>query len=53
MADIVIEKKFKQPVFTWGAANLVNTGDTRTGYLAAIRAADAGDIEPLITFSRS
>lgn len=53
MADIIIEKIFKQPVFTWGAANLVKQGDTRTAYLKAIRAADAGDIKPLIRFSRS
>lgn len=53
MADIIIEKVFKQPVFTWGAANLVKQGDTRKAYLTAIRAADAGDIKPLITFARS
>ncbi|RFM29591.1 mobile mystery protein B [Deminuibacter soli] len=53
MADIIIEKIFKQPVFTWGAANLVKQGDTRKAYLTAIRAADAGDIKPLITFARS
>ena len=53
MADIIIEKIFKQPVFTWGAAKLVKQGDTRTAYLKAIRAADAGDVKPLIRFSRS
>ena len=53
MADIIIEKIFKQPVFTWGAAKLVKHGDTRTAYLKAIRAADAGDVKPLIRFSRS
>lgn len=29
MADIIIEKVFRQPVFTWGAANLIKHGDTR------------------------
>lgn len=53
MADIVIEKVFKMPVFTWGAANLVRQSDTRTAYLNAIRAADAGNIEPLIVFTKS
>jgi len=53
MADIVIEKIFKLPVFTWGAANLVQQGDTRTTYLNAIRAADAGNIQPLMAFARS
>ena len=53
MADIIIEKIFKQPVFTWGAANLIKQGDTRAVYLTAIKAADAGDINPLVKFARS
>ncbi|MFP5039526.1 mobile mystery protein B [Parasediminibacterium sp. JCM 36343] len=52
MADIIIEKIFKQKVFTWGAANLVRQGDTRATYLSAIKAADKGDIQPLINFAR-
>jgi Fic-DOC domain mobile mystery protein B len=53
MADIIIEKIFKQPVFTWGAANLVKQSDTRTAYLNAIRAADKGDFKLLIEFARA
>lgn len=53
MADIIIEKVFKQPIFTWGAADLVKHGDIRRAYLKAIKAADAGNIEPLIEFARS
>lgn len=53
LADIVIEKIFKQPHYTWGAGNLVKQGDQRTAYLNAIRAADAGDIQPLINFAKS
>ncbi|MDZ4709043.1 MAG: mobile mystery protein B [Saprospiraceae bacterium] len=53
MADIVIEKIFKQPHYTWGAANLEKQGDTRRAYLHAIRAADGGDIQPLINFARA
>ena len=52
MADIVIEKLFKLPHYSWGAGNLVKQGDQRTAYLSAIRAADAGDIQPLINFAR-
>jgi Fic-DOC domain mobile mystery protein B len=52
MADIVISKIYKQPHFTWGA-NLVKQGDIRTTYLNAIRAADAGDIQPLLNFARA
>ncbi len=53
MADIIIAKVFKQPVFTWGAANPVKQGDIRRAYLNAIKAADAVTIEPLIKFARS
>lgn len=53
MADIIIDKIYKQPVFTWGAANLIKQGDIRTSYLEALKAADRGDMEPLIIFARS
>lgn len=53
MADIIIDKIFKQNVFSWGAANLVHQGETRVTYLQAVRAADAGNIGPLIEFARS
>lgn len=53
IADIVIEKIYKQPHYTWGAANLVKQGDHRSTYLTAIKAADNGDIQPLINFARS
>ena len=53
MADIIAEKIFQQPVFTWGAANPVKLGDARAAYLAAIKAADRGDIQPLMHFARS
>ncbi|HLO82358.1 MAG TPA: mobile mystery protein B [Chitinophagaceae bacterium] len=53
MADIIIEKIFGLQVFTWGARNLTKQGDSRHDYLAAIKAADHGDIKPLIKFARS
>lgn len=53
MADIVIEKIYKRPVFTWGAANLTPPSNTRTAYIDAIKAADKGNIEPLLAFARS
>ena len=53
MADIIIEKIFKRPIFSWGAASLINHGRLRTDYLSAIRKADAGVIEELIVFARS
>ncbi|MFN8298809.1 MAG: mobile mystery protein B [Chitinophagales bacterium] len=53
MADILIEKIYKQPPFTWGAANLSDAGVVRTNYLKALRAADNGDYNPLLAFARS
>lgn len=53
MADIIIEKIFKQPIFTWGTGNLLRESDIRANYLSAIKAADIGDIQPLLAFARS
>lgn len=53
MADIIIEKLYKQPLFTWGAANLTNAGDARKEYLRAVKAADKGDYDLLLAFARS
>lgn len=53
MADIISEKIFKRPPFSWGAGDLVHQTDTRSIYLSAVRAADKDDFEPLISFSRS
>jgi Fic-DOC domain mobile mystery protein B len=52
IADI-IAVKLGRPAFTWGSANLVKEGEARTTYLEAIRAADDGDIQPLLNFARS
>jgi Fic-DOC domain mobile mystery protein B len=49
----VIAMRLGRPAFTWGSANLVREGEARTGYLEAIRAADNGDIQPLLKFARS
>jgi Fic-DOC domain mobile mystery protein B len=61
MADIIIEKIYKQPVFSWGAAlsmpkvaaNLSGKGDTRTAYLKAVKTADKGNYSLLLAFARS
>ena len=52
MADVLVTK-LARPAFSWGSANLVREGEARTKYLEAIRAADQGDIQPLLKFSRS
>jgi len=53
MADIIIENIYKQPVFSWGAANLCSEGDPRAAYLKAVKAADRGDYSLLLAFARS
>lgn len=42
-----------RPRFTWGSANIVVAATTRAAYVAALKAADNHDIEPLLAFARS
>lgn len=42
-----------RPPFTWGANLDVSRDELRRSYVTALRAADAGDIAPLISFARS
>jgi len=42
-----------QPRFSWGRNNLVDAGETRQMYVAALRAADAHDYALLLAFVRS
>jgi len=53
MADIIIEKLYKQPVFSWGASNLTADGAARAPYLKAVKAADLGEYAFLLAFARS
>jgi len=53
MADIIIDKMFHCPVFTWGALILKTSYESRKVYLKALKAADKGDYALLIIFSRS
>lgn len=54
MADIIISNIFNKDYYSWGGnANLVKSGEQRSNYLKAIRAADKGDINPLIEFAKS
>ena len=53
MADIIIERVFNQPLFSWGEKNLFQKGDVRTAYIKALKAADDGDYSLLLQFARS
>ena len=53
MGDLIVEKIFGRPVFTWGANDkLAKAGDTRKEYLNAVKTADANNITPLLEFAR-
>lgn len=53
IADVIVSHILSGKVFTWGRANLVKAGESRTSYLNAIRAADKEDYLPLLQFARS
>lgn len=52
MTDLVAARLGQDP-FSWGRQNLTNLRETRARYIAALRAADNHDIEPLLLFARS
>lgn len=51
LADVIAAHIFKQPVFNWGAAT--HLPDARMRYLQALKAADLGNMQPLLLFARS
>ncbi len=54
MADIIIEKIFGLPVFTWGKNQTGNDSIAiRKEYITAVKAGDRNDIQPLLAFARS
>jgi Fic-DOC domain mobile mystery protein B len=50
-ADLLVER-LGRPPFSWGGRGLGAPGEARAAYIAALRAADAGDLAPLISFAR-
>ncbi len=51
-ADILVSKILNQDIFTWGAADIQRTDDIRKEYLAVVKEADKGNINPLLKFAR-
>ena len=51
-ADLLL-KSMGLERFSWGGKNLVDVGETRKRYIAALQAADERDIGPLLEFVRS
>jgi Fic-DOC domain mobile mystery protein B len=52
IADLLV-LQLGQNRFSWGRTNLQDPSATRAQYIAALRAADSYDIEPLLVFARS
>lgn len=52
MADLIVQQVGRPP-FSWGSGRLTATSALRSSYISALRAADRGDIRPLIEFARS
>lgn len=52
MADLLAQK-LGQPRFTWGSKNFSEATETRLSYIDSLRAADSGNIQPLLAFVRS
>lgn len=49
----LLARQLGQSIFTWGRTGLIDAGETRARYVAALRAADSHDIGPLLAFARS
>ena len=50
-ADVFLEERFKHPPVDWSAGhNLQSMNERRKQYIAALRAADAGELGPLLAF---
>lgn len=53
MTDLLLVQLLNQPQFTWGKLNLVNPGETRDRYIAALKAADQFDFTLILQFVRT
>jgi len=53
MTDLILEKIFKKPAFTWGSASLIKQGESRKQYIESLKAADNYDYSLLMEFVRS
>lgn len=53
MADLIMEKLYKEPFLTWGGSSLVKSNEKRKEYINAIKIADRHDYRQLIMFAKS
>ena len=53
MADLIMEKLYKEPFLPWGGSSLVKSNEKRKEYINAIKIADGQDLRQLIMFAKS
>jgi len=53
MTDLLLENILARPKFSWGGGKLTEPGEARNKYIAALKAADNHDYQPLLSFVRS
>jgi Fic-DOC domain mobile mystery protein B len=53
MADLIMEKLYKEPFLSWGGSRLVKSNEKRKEYINAIKMADRHDYRQLIMFAKS
>ncbi|KAG1682753.1 Adenosine monophosphate-protein transferase Fic [Nymphon striatum] len=51
--DVLLNKQFKRPSFTWGSGIIDEEGEIRHRYIKALRMADKGDYKTLSEFVKS
>ena len=53
IADVLMDKVFNRPIFSWGGMSLNSVDDGRSDYIKALREADKWDYKLLLKFARS
>lgn len=53
LAADLLATRLGRPAFRWGRSDLVKVGDAREAYRLALKAADGGDLGPLLAFARA
>jgi Fic-DOC domain mobile mystery protein B len=53
IADIISSRIFNGQVFSWGNSSLLKADDLRKQYIIALRKADQGELQDLVSFART
>lgn len=53
MADLIVERVYGKPYFSWGGSQLVTDDEVRSRYIETLKEADRGSFDGLREFARS